>query len=84
MLWFLHLASTRKFIVDRYTDHAVGFLEKDQAGKVSVTRVSLRPEVTFGGENRPTAEQLAELHHEAHEECFIANSVKTEIVIEPR
>ena len=84
MLWFLHLACTQKFTVDGYTDNAVGVLEKDRNGKVSVTRVSLRPEVTFGGENRPTAEQLAELHHEAHEECFIANSVKTEIVIEPR
>jgi len=84
MLWFLHLASTRKFIVDGYTDNAVGVLEKDRDGKVSVTRVSLRPKVTFGGVNRPTAEQLAVLHHEAHEQCFIANSVKTEIVIEPR
>jgi organic hydroperoxide reductase OsmC/OhrA len=84
MLWFLHIACTRKFIVDRYTDSAVGFLEKDRNGKVSVTRVSLRPEVTFAGENRPTGGQLAELHREAHEECFIANSVKTEIVIEPR
>ncbi len=83
MLWFLHIACTHKFIVDRYSDHAVGVLEKDRAGKMSVTRVTLRPAVVFSGTS-PTAERLAELHKEAHEQCFIANSVKTEIVIEPR
>jgi organic hydroperoxide reductase OsmC/OhrA len=83
MLWFLHVACTRKFTVDRYSDHATGVLEKDRAGKMSVTRVTLRPAVVFSG-TRPTAEQLAELHEEAHEQCFIANSVKTEITIEPR
>lgn len=84
MLWFLHIASTRKYTVDRYTDHAVGVLEKDRQGKVSVTRVALRPQIVFGGDDRPTSTQLAELHEKAHEECFIANSVKTDIVIEPR
>ena len=84
MLWFLHIACTRKFTVDRYTDQAVGVLEKDRKGKVSVTRVTLRPVVVFGGDVQPTPKQLAELHEKAHEECFIANSVKTEIVIEPR
>ena len=83
MLWFLHVACTHKFIVDRYSDRAVGVLEKDGTGRMSVTRVTLRPEVAFSGAV-PTAEQLAELHEEAHQECFIANSVKTEIVIEPR
>jgi len=83
MLWFLHVACTHKFIVDRYSDHAVGVLEKDRAGKMSVTRVTLRPAAAFSGAS-PTSEQLAELHEEAHEQCFIANSVKTEIVIEPR
>ena len=84
MLWFLHVACTRKFTVDRYSDHAVGVLEKDREGRVSVTRATLRPAVVFGGGIRPTGEQLAELHEEAHRQCFIANSVKTEIVIEPR
>ncbi len=83
MLWFLHVAHTRKFTVDRYVDHAVGVLEKDRRGRMSVTRVTLRPAGVFGG-SRPTAEQLAGLHEEAHAQCFIANSVKTEIVIEPR
>ena len=83
MLWFLHVACTRKLTVDRYSDHATGVLEKDRAGKMSVTRVTLRPAVVFSGA-QPTAEQLAELHEEAHDQCFIANSVKTEIAIEPR
>ena len=83
MLWFLHVACTRKFTVDRYSDHATGVLEKDRSGKMSVTRVTLRPAVVFSGV-QPTAEQLAALHEEAHEQCFIANSVKTEIAIEPR
>ena len=83
MLWFLHVACTLKLTVDRYSDHATGVLEKDRAGKMSVTRVTLRPAVVFSGV-QPTAEQLGELHEEAHEQCFIANSVKTEIVIEPR
>jgi len=83
MLWFLHVACTHKLIVDHYSDQAVGVLGKDRAGKMSVTRVTLRPAVVFGGAS-PTLEQLAELHEEAHEQCFIANSVKTEIVIEPR
>jgi organic hydroperoxide reductase OsmC/OhrA len=83
MLWFLHIAYTRKFVIDHYTDHAVGVLEKDRAGKMSVTRVTLRPAVVFSGA-QPTGEQLAELHEQAHQQCFIANSVKTKIVIEPR
>ena len=83
MLWFLHVACTRKLTVDRYSDHATGVLEKDRGGKMSVTRVTLRPAVVFSG-TPPTAEQLGELHEEAHEQCFIANSVKTEIAIEPR
>jgi len=83
MLWFLHVACTRKLTVDRYSDHATGVLEKDRAGKMSVTRVTLRPAMVFSGA-QPTAAQLGELHEEAHEQCFIANSVKTEIVMEPR
>ena len=77
MLWFLHLACQRKFTVERYVDNAVGTLDKTW-----VSTVVLRPHVTFEGQG-PTPEQLAELHHKAHERCFIANSVKTEVVIEP-
>jgi len=83
MLWFLHLACNRKFAVERYSDEAVGILERNREGKDAVTRVTLRPVVSFSGAP-PDLEQFAALHDKAHECCFIANSVKTEIVLEPR
>jgi len=82
MLWFLHIACTAKLLVDRYVDKAVGTLEKNAEGKLAITRVSLRPAVTFGG-TQPDAGQVRALHEQAHEKCFIANSVTTEISIEP-
>ena len=82
MLWFVGLASARKITVNRYRDDAEGVLEKDAEGRMAVTRVTLRPAVEFDAP--PPPEVLAELHHKAHEKCFIANSVKTEIVIESR
>jgi organic hydroperoxide reductase OsmC/OhrA len=83
MLQFLYLAAKRGFVVDRYRDAAVGTLAKDSAGKLAMTRVTLRPEVHFTGDRRPTAEEAFTLHHQAHEECFIASSVKTEVRCEP-
>lgn len=83
MLWFLSIAARRKFRVDRYFDAAVGAVEKNAEGKLVVTVVTLKPEVRFSGERVPTREQIDEMHHEAHEECFIANSVKTEVRCEP-
>ena len=83
MLWFLHIACNRKFTVDRYTDHAVGLLGKTPGGKVAITHVTLRPAVVFSG-TAPSAEQLKALHEKAHEECYIANSVLSEIAIEPQ
>src|SRR5215467_3101355 len=82
MLWFVSLAAGRKVVVNRYRDEAEGVLEKNAEGRVAVTRVTLRPAVEF--DVPPPPEVLAELHHKAHEKCFIANSVKTEILIEPR
>ena len=84
MLWFLHLACQAHFFVDRYTDRAVGVLEKNRDGKMAMTRVTLRPAVVFGGGEKPSAAQLYELHEKAHAECFIANSVLTEVTIEPQ
>jgi organic hydroperoxide reductase OsmC/OhrA len=84
MLSFLAVASRRRFVVDGYRDQAVGVLSKDSAGHLAITRVTLRPEITFGGETRPTAEEVRRLHDQAHHACFIASSVKTEVVIEPR
>ena len=83
MLWFLAIAAKRRFCVDRYFDAAVGVMEKNPQGKVAVTRVTLRPEVVFSGERLPTRTEIEHLHHTAHDECYIANSVKTEVVCEP-
>ena len=70
--------------VDSYHDEAVGVLAKDAAGRLAVTRVTLRPETRFGGDKVPSAEELRALHDQAHHACFIASSVKTEVVVEPR
>ena len=68
------------------TDHheAVGVLGKDAARRLAMTRVALRPQVTFGGSNAPGDEELRRLHDQAHHACFIANSVKTEVIVEPQ
>ena len=81
MLSFLALAAGRKLVVDSYEDDATGALEKNADGRLAVTRVTLRPNVIFSGA-KPDASVLDELHHKAHEACFIANSVKCEITIE--
>jgi organic hydroperoxide reductase OsmC/OhrA len=84
MLSFLHKAREAGFVVTRYRDDAEGLMEKiDEAGRMAVTKVTLHPEITYDGP-RPSAEQRDRLHHAAHAECFIANSVKTEVVVEER
>ncbi len=83
MLWFLSLAAKRKLRVDRYFDDASGLLEKDAGGKLAMTRVTLRPKAEFSGDRYPTREELDQLHHDAHAECFLARSVKTEMHCEP-
>lgn len=83
MLWFLSLAAERGFVVDRYRDRAEGTMAKNAAGKLMMARVTLRPDVRFAGARRPDAAEVAALHRLAHEECFIANSVKTEVYCEP-
>jgi organic hydroperoxide reductase OsmC/OhrA len=84
MLWFLSLAAKEKFRVDRYEDEAEGVMEKNAEGKMAVTRVTLHPRVAFSGEKLPSRDDLERLHHKAHEECFIASSVKTDVRIESR
>ena len=84
MLWFLSIAAKRGFRVDHYADSAVGTMQRNADGKIAVTRVVLRPDVAFSGERMPNADDIAAMHHEAHTECFIANSVRSEIVCEPR
>jgi organic hydroperoxide reductase OsmC/OhrA len=83
MLWFLALAARQGFVVDRYVDDAFGVMERNAAGRQMITRITLRPAIDFGGDTAPTAAQLEALHHRAHEECYIANSIKSEIVVIP-
>ena len=82
MLWFLSIAAGRGFRVDRYVDEAVGTMAKNAAGKVAITRVVLHPAVAFSGDRVPDRAETDSMHHEAHAECFIANSVKTAIRVE--
>jgi organic hydroperoxide reductase OsmC/OhrA len=82
MLWFLHQACVAKLVVDRYVDRAAGVLEKNGEGKLAMTRVTLKPSVTFNGA-QPSEAEVRALHGRAHAKCFIANSVKTEVVVEP-
>jgi organic hydroperoxide reductase OsmC/OhrA len=84
MLWFLSIAAKKGFVVDSYEDQAVGVMEKNQQGHLAMTKVSLRPLVVFSGEKLPDKVQLEALHHQAHEECFIARSVLSEVVCKPR
>jgi organic hydroperoxide reductase OsmC/OhrA len=81
MLFFLHLAGRRKFVVERYQDQAVGEMAQNKAGKDFMAKVTLNPHVVFQGEARPSEEDVAALHHRAHEECYLANSVKSEVVV---
>lgn len=83
LLWFVALAAQKKFVVDRYEDHAEGTLGRNAEGKMAMTVVTLRPHVTFAAGQAPDAATFEALHHKAHEECYIANSVRTEVRCEP-
>lgn len=82
MLFFLSLAARRGITVDTYVDQAVGLLGQDTGGNTAMIRVRLRPEASYSGSNIPSPEEIERLHERAHELCFIANSVKTEVVTE--
>jgi organic hydroperoxide reductase OsmC/OhrA len=84
MLFFLAYAARAGFVVDRYLDEAVGIMGRDERGKVAIVSVILRPAVTFSGDTRPDAAALADLHHRSHEHCYIANSLRAEVTVEPR
>src|ERR1700739_3777283 len=83
MLFFLSFAATRGLRVDDYLDDAAGVMGKNQAGRTAMVRVTLHPRVSFSGERLPTRAELEALHHRAHEECYIANSVTTTVEVEP-
>lgn len=81
MLWFLSIAAKRGFVVDHYEDHATGTLARDQSGRLAMTRVELRPDVAFSEPRLPTPAEIAAMHDGAHHACYIANSVRTEVVV---
>jgi organic hydroperoxide reductase OsmC/OhrA len=82
MLWFLSLAQQAGLEVQSYEDEAEGEMGGIAPGRIAVTRIVLRPRIVFAG-REPQPQELERLHHEAHERCFIANSLKSEIVVEP-
>jgi organic hydroperoxide reductase OsmC/OhrA len=84
MLTFLAICTKRKFSVDAYHDEAIGYLEKNEQGRLAMTRVILRPQITWSQGVTVSAADLDKMHHQAHEGCLIANSVKTDVRVEPR
>lgn len=83
MLWFLSIVAEAGFVVEHYHDQAVGKMGKNSTGKIAMTKVTLRPNIIWA-EPAPSTEQIEQFHHQAHEQCFIANSVLTQISIEPQ
>lgn len=84
MLWFLDFAARSHWVVDHYQDEAAGRMGRDAQGKVVMLKVCLRPKVRFGEGSAPTRDEVERLHHQAHEACYLASSVRSEVVCEPR
>jgi organic hydroperoxide reductase OsmC/OhrA len=84
MLTFVNLAQRAGFVVESYEDEAIGNMTKNERRLNWVSTVTLRPRVVYGGDKVPTSEEEAKLHHDAHDHCFIANSVKTDVQVKPR
>lgn len=82
MLFFIDYARRDGLVVDSYVDEASGIMEKREDGKIAVTRVILRPRIVFSGDKQPVADEIARLHERSHQDCFIANSVNTEVTVE--
>jgi organic hydroperoxide reductase OsmC/OhrA len=80
MLFFLSIAAKNAFVVERYVDRPVGVMAKNKQGKTAIVKVTLRPEIHFSADTPVTLQQLEKMHHESHEDCFIANSVTTQVV----
>ncbi|MEO8573663.1 MAG: OsmC family protein [Pyrinomonadaceae bacterium] len=81
MLTFLWVAATKRFQIDSYEDNAVGEMTKNDEGKEWMSKITLDPQIQWSGDKMPTSDEIAEMHHAAHEGCYIANSIKSEIVI---
>lgn len=84
MLWFLSIAAKRNFSVKSYEDTAQGYMEKNSEEKLAITKVILQPLVTFGKHNSLNQQVTEKLHKQAHQQCFIANSVKSTIIIDSK
>lgn len=82
MLFFLFHAAKSGFLIDTYTDRAIGILGKTASGRVAMTEIKLRPDIAFAGEKRPTVEDLAALHERSHHDCYISNSLTSTITVE--
>lgn len=83
MLFFLFHAAKRGFIVERYEDRAIGLMGKNAEGRTAMVKVVMKPAVTWGGDKQPDAATLEAIHHQSHLDCYIANSVNTEVTVEP-
>lgn len=83
MLFFLSIAARRGHVVDSYEDQAVGLLDKGADGRAALVHIALRPSIRFAGAH-PGEDELAHIHHLAHEQCYVANSLKCEVVVEAR
>lgn len=83
MLWFLSIAASQGFVVNNYRDNATGLMGENADGRLAMTRVTLRPRIRFATDRRPSTAIHESLHHEAHEKCFIATSVRTDVRCEP-
>lgn len=81
MLWFLSIAAKKKLVVENYQDRVVGLMGKNKEGKLAIIQIRLCPEIIFERDNLPTEAQIKEMHQEAHHNCFLANSVKTKIIV---
>lgn len=81
MLWFLSFAAKEKWMINSYHDAAVGTMEKNEAGKLVISKVELRPQIVWESKSVPSPSDIARLHEQAHAECFIANSIKTEVTV---
>ena len=84
MLFFLFHAAKKGYVIERYEDAALGTMGKNAEGRTAMLKVVLRPRIQWGGSKRPSAEELDAMHHQSHLDCFIANSVRTEVTIEAR
>ncbi len=81
MLTFLAIAARKRYTVDSYTDEATAILDKNGQGAMAITRVELRPVIVFSGDRVPADEEIDAMHEKAHQHCFIANSVKCEVIV---